>query len=135
MITLLGQFLDHFFTSSDAKYFASLGLNCVRIPFNYAHFEDDSNPGVFLEKGFQLLDRVINLCSAEGLYVILDLHAVPGGQNQDWHSDSGMSEALFWRFREFQDRAVNLFVEIAKRYKGNPYVSSTKLPSIPAFIC
>jgi aryl-phospho-beta-D-glucosidase BglC (GH1 family) len=53
------------------------------------------------------------------------LHAVPGGQNQDWHSDSGISEALFWRFREFQDRAINLWVEIAKRYKGNPYVYLT----------
>ena len=64
----------------------------------------------------------------------MDLHAVPGGQNQDWHSDSGMSEALFWRFREFQDRAINLWVEIAKRYKGNPYVSPAKLPPIPSLL-
>ena len=35
------QFLDCFFTSSDAKFFASLGLNCIRVPFNYRHFEDD----------------------------------------------------------------------------------------------
>lgn len=66
---------------------------------------------------------MVEHCSAEGLYVILDLHAVPGGQNQDWHSDSGMSEAMFWRFKEFQDRVINLWVEIAKRYKGNPYVN------------
>ena len=70
-----------------------------------------------------MLDRVVEQCSAEGLYVILDLHAVPGGQNQDWHSDSGMGEALFWRFKEFQDRVVNLWIEIAKRYKGNAHVS------------
>jgi len=117
------QFLDYFFTRSDAKYFASLGLNCVRIPFNYQHFEDDANPGVYLEQGFKLLDRVVEHCSAEGLYVVLDLHAVPGGQNQDWHSDSGMADALFWRFKEFQDRVVDLWLEIAKRYKGNPHVS------------
>ncbi|KAH7419233.1 glycoside hydrolase family 5 protein [Cadophora sp. MPI-SDFR-AT-0126] len=126
------KFLDYFFTRSDAKYFASLGLNCVRIPFNYQHFEEDSNPGVYLEQGFKLLDRVVEHCAAEGLYVILDLHAVPGGQNQDWHSDSGMSEALFWRFREFQDRVVNLWIEIAKRYKGNPYVAGYNPLNEPA---
>lgn len=33
------QFLEYFFTDADAAFFKSLGLNCVRLPFNYHHFE------------------------------------------------------------------------------------------------
>lgn len=36
------QFLEYFFTEEDAKFFKSLGLNCIRIPFNYRHFEGAS---------------------------------------------------------------------------------------------
>ncbi|KAL3426961.1 glucan -beta-glucosidase [Phlyctema vagabunda] len=141
MLEVLGQekyefffdkFLDYFFTRADAKYFASLGLNCVRVPFNYRHFEEDSNPGVHLEKGFKLLDRVVQHCAAENLYVILDLHAVPGGQNQDWHSDSGLNVALFWQYKEFQDRVIRLWEEIARRYKGNPFIAGYNPVNEPA---
>lgn len=47
----------------DAKYLASLGFNCLRLSFNYRHFEDDMNPFVIKEEGFKHLDRVINLVS------------------------------------------------------------------------
>jgi len=70
-----------FFAEADAKFFASLGLNCIRIPFNYRHFEDDMNPRVLKESGFKHLDRVIDLVCfplvsaalevSEGTYAIL----------------------------------------------------------------
>jgi hypothetical protein len=53
--------LADFFTEADAKFFASLGLNCIRIAFNYRHFEDDMNPRVLKTGGFKHLDRVIDL--------------------------------------------------------------------------
>jgi aryl-phospho-beta-D-glucosidase BglC (GH1 family) len=57
------KFLEYFFMEDDAKFFASLGLNCIRLPFNYRHFEDDMNPRVLKESGFKHLDRVITLVS------------------------------------------------------------------------
>ncbi|CUA68441.1 hypothetical protein RSOLAG22IIIB_03478 [Rhizoctonia solani] len=116
------KFLEYFFTEKDAEFFASLGLNCIRIPFNYRHFEDDLNPGVYNERGFQWLDRIINLCAHHGIYTILDLHAAPGGQNVDWHCDTGIHRALFWEHIEFQNRAIALWEELARRYKGNTWV-------------
>ncbi|CAE6505340.1 unnamed protein product [Rhizoctonia solani] len=117
------KFLEYFFTEKDAEFFASLGLNCIRIPFNYRHFEDDLNPGVYNERGFQWLDRIINLCAHHGIYTILDLHAAPGGQNVDWHCDTGIHRALFWEHIEFQNRAIALWEELARRYKGNTWVA------------
>lgn len=58
------KWLDVFFTEEDADYFASLGLNCLRIPFNYQHFEDDMNPRVIKNQGFKYLDKVVKLVSS-----------------------------------------------------------------------
>ncbi|KAK0707133.1 glycoside hydrolase superfamily [Lasiosphaeria miniovina] len=117
------KFLEYFFTSSDAKFLASLGINCVRIPINYRYFMDDLNPSVIKPEGFKLVDRIVDACAAEGLYTILDMHTFPGGQNQGWHCDTGIHKALFWEFKDLQDRMVNLWVEIAKHYRGNTWVA------------
>ncbi|MGH8868329.1 MAG: glycoside hydrolase family 5 protein [Actinomycetes bacterium] len=93
------------FTDEDAAFLASLGLNCVRVPMNYRHFEDDMAPFVLKEEGFARLDRVVDTCARHGLYTILDLHALPGFQNQHWHSDNPTHWAFFWTHRHFQDRS------------------------------
>ncbi|KAH7121294.1 cellulase [Dendryphion nanum] len=126
------RFLDYFFTEKDAAFLASLGLNTIRIPINYRHFEDDLNPGVYKSEGFRLVDRVVDACAKHGLYVILDLHTAPGGQNQDWHCDSGITKALFWKFKHFQDRVVNLWVAIAKHYRHSPVVAGYNPLNEPA---
>ena len=54
------RYLEYFFTDEDARFIRSLGLNLVRLPFNYRHFEDDMNPFVLREAGFKHLDRVID---------------------------------------------------------------------------
>ncbi|OBT53479.1 hypothetical protein VE04_05904 [Pseudogymnoascus sp. 24MN13] len=117
------KWLEYFFTDADAVFFASLGLNALRLPFNYRHFEDDMNPRVLKEEGFKHLDRVIDLCAKHGIYTILDMHTVPGGQSQDWHSDNHSSWASFWDYKDHQDRTVWLWEIIAARYKGNPWVA------------
>ncbi|KAF8306785.1 endo-1,4-beta-glucanase [Clavulina sp. PMI_390] len=127
------KFLEYFFTDADAQFFASLGLNCIRVPFNYRHFEDNMDPTApYNERGFQWLDRIINICGARGIYTILDLHSAPGGQNQDWHCDSGIHLALFWEHREFQDRTIRLWEALAARYKGNTWVAGYNPLNEPA---
>ena len=61
------QWLYSFFTKADAKYLNSLGLNCLRIPFNYRHFEDDMHPRLLKPSGFKHLDRVIDLVRLRSL--------------------------------------------------------------------
>ncbi|KAE8408929.1 glycoside hydrolase superfamily [Aspergillus pseudonomiae] len=117
------RWLEYFFTEADAKFFAGLGLNCIRIPFNYRHLEDDMNPRVLKESGFKHLDRVVDLCAKQNIYTILDMHTAPGGQNGDWHSDNFTSYAAFWDYKDHQDRTVWLWEQIATRYRSNPWVA------------
>jgi endoglucanase len=126
------SFLDVFFTDADAEYLASLGLNSVRIPFNYRHFEDDARPFEIKEEGFRRLDQAVEACARHGLYSILDLHALPGSQNQHWHSDNPTHWASFWTHRHFQDRVVNLWEAIAERYRNNPWVAGYNPINEPA---
>ena len=125
-------FLEHFFTEGDAEFIRSLGLNLLRLPVNYRHFEDDAEPFVVKEESFRHLDRVIDLCARHGIYTIIDLHALPGYQNQHWHSDNPTHKALLWLHRHFQDRTVNLWEVIAARYRGNPWVAGYNPINEPA---
>ena len=126
------KFLEHFFDEEDAAYLASLGLNCVRIPVNYRHFEDDMAPFTLKEDAFRHLDRAIAACAKYGIYTIIDLHALPGFQNQHWHSDNPTHKALFWVHRHFQDRAVWLWERIAEHYKDEPFVAGYNPINEPA---
>nr|XP_019050967.1 hypothetical protein I302_01410 [Kwoniella bestiolae CBS 10118]OCF29897.1 hypothetical protein I302_01410 [Kwoniella bestiolae CBS 10118] len=117
------KFLEYFFTESDVQYYKSLGFNVLRVGFNYHHFEDDMNPRVFKAEGLKHLDRVVNLCAKYGIYSILDFHALPGGQNTDWHSDNPTDKALFWVHKDFQDRAVIIWEHLAEHFKHNTWVA------------
>ena len=117
------RFMTSFFTDQDAAFLQGLGLNSVRIPFNYRHFEHDDAPFEIREEGFRLLDSVVDACARHGIYAILDLHAVPGAQNQHWHSDNPTQWAHFWSQRQFQDRVVNLWEHLADHYHDNPWVA------------
>src|SRR5215831_7232998 len=113
---LFDRFLETFFGPEDARHLSSLGLNLVRLPVNYHHFEDDMRPFEIKEEGFRHLDRAIDVCAREGIYTVIDLHALPGGQSGEWHADNAGHQALFWRHRHFQDRVVHLWKVIAARY-------------------
>ncbi len=126
------RFLECFFTADDARFIQSLGLNLLRLPVNYRHFEDDMAPFEIKEAGFKHLDRAIQLCADHGIYTIIDLHALPGYQNQHWHSDNPTHHALFWKHKHFQDRAVRLWEVFAERYRDNGWVAGYNLINEPA---
>jgi aryl-phospho-beta-D-glucosidase BglC (GH1 family) len=126
------RFLANFFTDDDARFITSLGLNLVRLPFNYRRFEEDMQPFVLKPRAFNHLDRVIETCARNGIYTILDLHAAPGYQNQHWHSDNPTHVALFWEHQHFQDRAVWLWERLAEHYRSNAWVAGYNVLNEPA---
>jgi len=125
------RLLDYFFNEDDIAFIRSTGATVVRLPLNYRHFERDEEPFQYLETGFQRLDQAIGWCEKHNLYVILDLHAVQGWQNPDWHSDNSSRHSLFWQQRQFQDRFVALWEELARRYTGNAAVAGYNVMNEP----
>jgi hypothetical protein len=124
-------YYDAYFTDADAALLESLGVNCIRVPVNHRHFEADLRPHEFDDSAFAQLDRVIELCGRRGIYIVLDMHTAPGGQNPDWHCDNEIGEALFWQHPEFQQRLINLWRFIARHYWNNKFVAGYDLLNEP----
>lgn len=125
------RLLDSFFNEKDITFIKECGSNVVRLPLNYRHFEDDEKPFAYKDEGFTRLGKVVDWCERHGLYVIFDMHAVPGWQNCHWHSDNENSLSLYWRDKHFQDRLKALWREIAGRYKGRAVVAGYELMNEP----
>jgi len=117
-------FRSHFIVEEDLRRIARLGCNSVRLPFHYALVEE--SPYVYSLDGVGYIDKAIMWAKKYGMRVILDMHAVPGAQNHDWHSDSD-GEARFWTNKAFQHRAAALWVFLADRYKDEAGVAGYDL--------
>jgi hypothetical protein len=111
------EFRERYITEDDIRFIKSVGFNTIRIPLHYALFMGDD--GVMTGEGWTLLDRVLGWARKAGLYVILDLHAAPGGQTGINHDDGPGYPLMFYVPR---DRAltVKLWKAIAQVHAGDP---------------
>jgi hypothetical protein len=75
---LFDRYMEYFFTEADASFIRALGLNLVRLPFNYRNFEEDIN--LSAKRSVHLTGRLS--LRPPHLYTILDLHAVSGYQTR-----------------------------------------------------
>ena len=124
------KFRDNYITREDIAYLKSLGFNHLRIPFNFKLFLIEEHPEICLEEGFNRLDDLIRWCEGEGLYVILDLHAAPGGQTGDNIDDSW---GYPWLFVDpaAQQTTILLWQKIADRYRDRTIVLGYDLLNEP----
>ncbi len=125
------QYQDTYITAADIHFLKASGMNSIRIPFNYRLFTSESymgenNPN----RGFELLDRVIGWCKKEGLYVILDMHAAPGGQTGD-NIDDGYSYPFLFKSKASQQLCINIWHRIAAHYANETTVMGYDLLNEP----
>lgn len=118
------KFTDTFIREEDFADVARMGCNCIRLPFNCRLIE--AAPYEYNLDGVVYLDKSIRWAEKYGLKIILDLHAVPGAQNHDWHGDSlGLAE--LWTKRENQKRTFALWKFLADRYRDNSVIAGYDL--------
>lgn len=128
------RFLLEFVDDRDFEFLKKLGVNHLRLPFNYKYFIDDQNPEALKEEGFKYLDHVVDLCAKHEIYAILDLHSVPGGQNPDWHCDTSSGLPLFWEYGALRDTVIRLWGRIARHYKNQPWVAAYDIVNEPSMV-
>ena len=120
----------NYVSEADIALIASWGFNSVRLPFHYLDFYDP-NIGYFNESGFELLDNFLAWCEAANLYVILDMHCAPGGQNADNISDSDGVARLWTEPTLYQWMTILIWEEIAARYADNERIVGYDLLNEP----
>ncbi|MGN6713924.1 glycoside hydrolase family 5 protein [Anaerocolumna jejuensis] len=128
------RFTECFVTDEDFIFLKKIGVNLLRVPFHYHLFIDDQNPEVLKEEGFRIFDRLMMFSRKYQIYILPDLHSVPGGQNPDWHSDNQTGYPQFWYFKVFRDQMADMWQAIAARYKEEPYLLGYDLLNEPFLI-
>ena len=121
---------ERYVARDDIRLLKRIGLNSIRIPFNYRLLTPEDLPGTWLEDGFEVLDRVIGWAREEGLWVVLDMHGAPGGQTGENIDDSWGRPWLFTS-EESQQRMVDVWKRLASRYRDEPAVLGYELLNEP----
>jgi len=110
-------------TEADIRWLASTGLNTLRVPIHHALFAEGA-------PGWALLDNVIGWAKKNGIWIIIDLHAAPGGQTGTNIDDSWGYPWLF-ESESSQVECVALWKRIAARYKDEATVAGYDLLNEP----
>lgn len=116
------EFRNRFITANDFKINKYLGFNCVRLPFNYRLLEQDPE--------LVYLSGIVEQITKQGLYVILDMHAVPGAQNPDWHADAS-GKAYFWEDQKHRVHYLKLWDRLSRKFKDHEMIAGYDVMNEP----
>ncbi|WP_369058423.1 cellulase family glycosylhydrolase [Caulobacter sp. 73W] len=130
--------LDNHTTKADIDYMAASGFNSVRLPMHYdlltlpAEKEPKAGADTWHEDGFRRIDELLAWSKANGLYLILDLHAAPGGQGNDLPiADRDPSKPSLWDSAENRRKTVAIWRKLAERYKDEPWIGAYDIINEP----
>ena len=123
--------LDNFITKPDVDAMADWGFNAIRLPIHYdiltlpADKEPKLGIDTWHEEGFGRIDRLRDWARANGIYLILDLHATPGGQGSDLPiADRDPAKPSLWESVENRRKTVALWKKLATRYADDPTIGA-----------
>lgn len=135
---LMQLYRSNWITEQDYKNVAELGMNVVRLPLWYRNFQSDDNGTWYRDKNgnidFSELDEAVAMCRKYGLYIIIDMHGLPGYQNDYDHCGKSKSMHLFDETEQgerYREVSKDLWVTIAQRYKDEPAVAMYDLMNEP----
>jgi aryl-phospho-beta-D-glucosidase BglC (GH1 family) len=124
------RFEEHWRTWINADTVQSVhdvGLNTIRIPIGYWSYTDivdkASEPFADGNRMLPYLDAVVKKAADLGIYVIIDLHGAPGGQQEDVFTGQNNKPAGFFNDYNF-GRAEKWLAWMTDRIHNNPAYSS-----------
>ena len=115
----------------DIKNIADWGFNSVRLPMHFNKMTDLSNTDTYFEKGFETIDTLLAWCKKYELYLILDLHAAPGGQSDENISDYNPDYPSLWESEINKEITIKLWKKLAERYADEKWIGGYDLLNEP----
>jgi hypothetical protein len=132
--TFYNAWLANYCRKADIDSLAAWGFNSVRLPMHYNLFtlpvekEPVAGKNTWLTKGFTLIDSLLSWCKADKIYLILDLHATPGGQGNDVAiSDRDTSKPSLWQSELNKQKTIALWRKLAERYANEQWIGGYDL--------
>jgi endoglucanase len=123
---------------ADIDSMKAWGFNSVRLPMHYNLYtlpieeEPVKGQNTWLPKGFAMTDSLLSWCKVNQMYLILDMHAAPGGQGNDNNiSDRDPAKPSLWESPENQSKMVALWRKLAERYANEPSIGAYDIINEP----
>lgn len=128
------RYEDVYVTKKDLAAIKRWGFNSLRLPFNANQLLPDLQGQRELKLDPQALKRIDDLvrwASELGLYVILDMHAAPGGQSKHNIADAVDGAQLWLKPEVYWPQAIAIWQQLARRYNDEPWVIGYDLLNEP----
>jgi hypothetical protein len=129
----LGAMRSNFVSEADMVFLHTNGFNSLRVPFHYALFYQVTNAalnyptnGYDIDIGFNYFDNLLAWCATNGIYVIPDMHGVPGGKDYAAAGNvytNTSNHALF----------LHVWQRFAARYATNLWIGGYDLINEPIY--
>lgn len=116
---------DEHHKEADYARVAGMGMNAIRFYMNYLTFEDNANPYVYKQAGWDWIDQNIQWAKNNNIYLMLNMHVPQGG------FQSQCNGAALWNEEENQNRLVALWKAIAEHYKDEPQIAGFDILNEP----
>ena len=113
------------YTESDIQTLYDWGVNSARYLITGYRFIDRDKPHNFIRKDFERLDRILEWCEKYNIYLIINLHEMPG------YRYVGESDNSLWTSGAYQTLFVEFWKAIARRYKDKGDVVAYDLLNEP----
>jgi endoglucanase len=122
--SLIRTYQQSWITTTDLDNIKAGGFNLIRVPVWWGQFFllNNPTPSGWRPDAFTMLDWVIAQAAARGIYTVVDMHGVIGGEstNQDTGQQNNNS---YWTNTTEQANTLWMWTQIANHYKGNPNVA------------
>lgn len=132
------KWLNNHTRKIDIDSMAAWGFNSIRLPMHYQLYtlpvdkEPIAGQNTWVEKGFAMTDSLVKWCKAAHIYLILDLHATPGGQGNDLPiSDRYPDKPSLWESKANQQKMIALWRKLAARYTNEPTIGGYDIINEP----
>lgn len=112
-------------SADDLLAIADMGMNVVRFYMNYRTFEEESDPYVYKQTGWDWIDDNVEWAGEAGVYLILNMTVPQGG------FQSGGGGLDLWEIPENQERFKALWMAIAARYANETVIAGYDLLNEP----
>jgi hypothetical protein len=104
--------------------------------FNLYTLPVDEEPvagkNTWIEKGFAMTDSLLKWCRQNKMYLILDLHATPGGQGNDLPiSDRHPEQLSLWQSEANKEKMIALWKKLAARYAKEEWIGGYDIINEP----
>jgi len=119
---------NNFVQKKDIDSIAAWGYNSIRVPMHYNLFRRCFATDPQNDEGFRLIDSLVTWATPKNIYLILDMHATPGGQGDDTGiADRDATKPYLWTSTANQDTLVQIWKNIATRYATQPFIGGYDL--------